>query len=84
MKVRHYIYRAYAADGRLLYVGQTIYPEQRITQHGYASPWFPEVAEWEFTEVGDWWQMQDAEREAIQTEHPIHNVAGKAKKEHTA
>lgn len=72
--LRHYIYRAYDANCRLLYIGQTIQPEQRIRNHARQSHWFPEAIEWEFEEVDGWWAMQDAEKAAIKSERPLYNV----------
>lgn len=78
---RYYIYRVYDADCRLLYIGQTLYPEQRIKQHARLSHWFAAAAEWDFTEVGDWWQMVDGERVAIADEAPLHNIRFQKEKE---
>lgn len=69
-----FIYRAYAADCRLLYIGQTRQPEARIRNHARQSHWFAEAAEWEFEQVAGWYEMQAAEKAAIKTERPLYNV----------
>ena len=35
----HYLYRQYAADGTLLYIGVTIDPKSRLVAHRSASSW---------------------------------------------
>jgi len=35
----HDVYTAYNAEGRVLYVGQSVNALQRIAQHRYTSPW---------------------------------------------
>ncbi len=69
------IYRCFNASGQLLYVGVPMYPSVRFGAHAAESPWWPEVAlirvEW-FSPRRD---AELAERRAIQSEMPIHNIA---------
>lgn len=69
------IYRHYAADGELLYVGASLKPIQRLETHKAMSPWFYEIAtvtiEW--LEVGV--DAHAAERKAIHDEAPKYNKA---------
>jgi hypothetical protein len=69
----HFLYRAFDAEGQLLYIGRTWEPWRRFSSHGQ-SPWRPFAArvEWEF--VGDYEAAKQAEAHAIRSEHPIHNV----------
>lgn len=39
-----YVYRAFDAAGELLYIGCTIKPSSRFTQHQSEKDWWPEVA----------------------------------------
>lgn len=71
---RDHIYRAYNAEGVLLYIGRTIYPERRIAEHVKTSPWGLEVACWDITECDTWWDALHGERRAIETERPLYNV----------
>lgn len=70
------VYRQFAADGRLLYVGCTSNPLRRMEVHASKSRWFREIAriEIEWFDSGD--EALAAELEAIRTEGPVHNVRG--------
>lgn len=70
------VYRFYDAAGVLLYVGSTWRPHARWRQH-QGKPWFPEVATARIEQFPDVESMRAAEREAICTEHPRHNVIGR-------
>jgi hypothetical protein len=41
---RHYVYRAYATNGDLLYVGCTLDPEKRMATHRGTGDWYPHMA----------------------------------------
>lgn len=68
----HGLYRCYASDGQLVYVGQTGDIYARFEVHRYQSPFWGKVArvtvEW-VDEV----DAKDRERQAIRTERPLLN-----------
>lgn len=67
------LYRFYAADGSVLYIGQTCNFLARLRGHYTSSPWWPEVDRWTrepYESLGD---VLDAEILAIQTEAPKYN-----------
>lgn len=69
------LYRLYAADGRLLYVGISYSAIQRMAQHKADKAWFGDVARIDIEKVpGERAAVLAAERAAIATEKPIHNV----------
>jgi hypothetical protein len=67
------VYRLFAADGALLYVGSTHDPERRFRQHSSLKSWWPEVA----ARQVDWKDSREAaehaEDAAIMTEAPRYN-----------
>lgn len=69
-----WLYRFLDSDGRLLYVGITRNLQRRRARHAADKAWWPDVA----TTVVEWhasrYAALKAERVAIQTELPIHNV----------
>lgn len=70
---RTWLYRLYAPDGSLLYIGVTGRLSERFNAHSRSKPWWPEVAE-----VGLEWLPKmhlalDAERVAIKAEDPRYN-----------
>lgn len=69
----HFIYRAFDAEGNLLYIGRTWKPWVRMDAHRRTSPWFPLAArvDWEF--VGGYEDAKRVEARAILHEHPIYN-----------
>lgn len=69
------LYRLYAPDDTLLYVGITKGSAQRLTDHGN-QPWWPDVARITFERFSDRAAAATAERHAIATEHPVHNIVG--------
>jgi predicted GIY-YIG superfamily endonuclease len=72
----HAVYRMYADDGELLYVGMTSNPGQRFGDHA-SRRWFPLVAsitlEWHPNSRA----ARTSERQAIKTEGPRFNVREK-------
>lgn len=68
------LYRHFAADGSLLYVGISLSPLARLSQHRDSSPWYGEIARVEV----EWHPNREAalaaEKAAIQAEGPRHNV----------
>jgi hypothetical protein len=70
------LYRFYAEDHSLLYVGITESPAQRWRSHAADRPWWPQVAdakvEWHKTRA----DAAAAELAAIRAENPRYNLAG--------
>lgn len=68
------VYRAYDTQERLLYVGISMNLDGRLTKHRRAA-WWPAVAE----VTVQWFDGREAakaaEREAISSENPLHNIA---------
>lgn len=71
---RPVVYRCYAADGRLLYIGTTQDIVTRLKSHRSTSPWFAEVARTVVKLASDRLSGFRMEVEAIRAEQPIHNV----------
>jgi hypothetical protein len=72
----HFVYRCYDASGRLLYVGCSINPDDRLKEHRYFRSWWADrIARITLESFPDQAAGQAAEKTAIQTEHPIHNRA---------
>lgn len=67
------VYRFYAKDGSLLYVGATASLTRRIEQHGRSTSWWPEVADVRVTRFSDMPHAFGAEVRAIQNERPVYN-----------
>lgn len=78
----HFVYRAYAADGCLLYVGVTSNLLGRLGDHarkrlgGSAWVWEAERIEWDMYEQR--YEAERAETRLIQEFHPQYNVAANA------
>lgn len=75
------LYRLYAKDGKLLYVGITHDIIVRFGQHAARKPWWPEVARKTMVWYGSRAAAFRAEAEAIRTEKPVHNMTGSARRE---
>lgn len=72
------LYRLFDAAGRLLYVGISANPEERLKSHASTAPWWPLVASREIAEYPSRDAAEGAETEAITTEHPLYNRAQSA------
>jgi predicted GIY-YIG superfamily endonuclease len=74
MGIGYHLYRMYASDGTLLYIGKTEHLRERLQSHYLRKPWIYEVA-WIDTEDEhlDEIAASAAEQEAIQREHPKYN-----------
>jgi hypothetical protein len=70
----HALYRFYDAAGMLLYVGITVDPGARWRAHRDAKPWWHQVANITIEPYSDRAAVLKAERAAIITEQPRHNV----------
>lgn len=70
----HYVYRHYNADGVLLYVGCTVDPRLRTTQHQANSWWFPQVYRSRLIVFPNRLHALRVERDSIAAERPMWNV----------
>lgn len=69
-----YLYRHYDEDGLLLYVGVSLSTLNRLERHREASVWFWNIARVEIQRFSTRQESLDAERTAIQHEHPLFNL----------
>lgn len=69
-----YLYRHYAADDTLLYVGVSLSAVYRLAQHRQTSDWFGDIARVAIEKFPSRAEALSAETKAIQTENPKHNV----------
>lgn len=74
MTKRQTLYRMYAADGTLLYVGITQRRMERFRQHADHKQWWAEVAQIQVAHYPDRQSVVSAERAAIESEQPRYNV----------
>lgn len=70
------LYRLYAADGTLLYVGITDRDWRRMAEHEADKPWWAQVASATFEHHLTRDLAEQAETAAILAEHPVYNVRG--------
>jgi hypothetical protein len=73
------LYRFYAADNTLLYVGLTINPGRRLEKHRALQPWWNDVARVDLEQHPDLPTLRASEREAIKTEGPLYNISMNAR-----
>lgn len=78
------LYRFYAADDALLYIGLTVNPGQRFTNHAHKKEWWVDVAKVTLEQHPDYPALVVAEREAIQAEKPLHNIIYNGKPRYVA
>jgi len=69
-----YLYRLHDEEGNLLYVGIAFFFGQRMRQHERRAPWWRSVSCVELRRYDTRSEAEDAERTAIRTERPEHNV----------
>lgn len=72
--MRTALYRLYAADGTLLYIGVTGKLPVRFYYHSREKRWWPQVHGKRITWYDDRAEAEEAERCAILGEDPAHNV----------
>lgn len=69
----HHLYRLYAADSTLLYVGISDNLGRRLREHSKRE-WWPDIASTSFEQFDSRMEAERAEVKAIRNEHPKHNV----------
>ena len=69
------LYRLYAVDGTLLYIGMTGRIKERLRSHAKHRPWWDEVHGCRLERSGSRGALIKAERSAIRAEKPARNVA---------
>jgi hypothetical protein len=77
MRATACVYRCYADDGALIYVGCTEIGLDRFSAHRSAASWFTEVATITIEHFPTRLGAYAAERKAIRSEAPIYNVKSK-------
>jgi hypothetical protein len=70
----HYVYRLYDNESRLIYVGCSHEPEQRIKRHRSTQWWAPQIAKVRVKVYPSRSAGLAAETEARNTEHPRWNI----------
>lgn len=73
------LYRHFDGDGRLLYVGISLSPTYRSSQHRTRSSWYRAVANITVEWFPSRRAAEAAENAAIAQENPIHNITRKPK-----
>ena len=68
------LYRLYAADGTLLYIGVTGKLSVRFYYHSREKRWWPQVHGKRITWYDSRAEAEEAERCAILGENPVHNI----------
>lgn len=74
MSTTHALYRFYDTTDQLLYVGITADPGSRWRSHAHEKPWWQHVAKITVETHPDRTTVLEAERAAIVTEKPLHNI----------
>lgn len=70
----HHLYRHFNASGDLLYVGVSLSTVARLKQHRTNSNWFELIDRITIERFKSRDQALEAERKAIETETPLHNI----------
>jgi hypothetical protein len=74
MPVKTAVYRFFAEDDTLLYIGMTAYLKDRFRDHKRLKPWWPEVARTDIQWYPDRMEAAQAEAAAIVSEQPRYNI----------
>jgi excinuclease UvrABC nuclease subunit len=72
--VKHYLYRHFDKDDRLLYVGVSLRALQRLAQHRNHAHWFEQICRVEMEQFATRQGALAAERVAIEREKPLYNI----------
>ena len=70
----HTLYRMFDSDDNLIYIGLTNNPPGRFKQHSQDKSWWDSVKYIAVEQFSSRDELIAAERTAIETERPIHNV----------
>lgn len=76
MKKTQTLYRMYDKNNVLLYVGITSRGSRRFAEHAADKPWWRQVDRIDLEHHKTREQVEDAERVAIASERPLHNIVG--------
>lgn len=68
------LYRHFDAGGQLLYIGISLGALDRLRQHAQKSPWIASIVRVEIVTFPTRAEAESAERDAIKTERPLHNI----------
>ena len=68
------LYRLYAGDGALLYIGISHRPGGRMSDHESGSAWWADVRSVTFETFPCLSTARKAERQAVRAENPLHNA----------
>lgn len=74
LKRSHILYRFYNDADELLYVGITANPSRRLERHRHEKDWWSDVSRIDIEHFTDRHTVLAAERTAIETEKPRHNI----------
>jgi hypothetical protein len=76
-QAKHFVYRCFDSDGRLLYIGRTTDVKRRMSHHKAVSDWFPMCSRVEAGDaISSYYDSILAERHAIADEVPLFNKTG--------
>lgn len=73
------VYRIFDADDVLLYVGMSVSPETRFTDHRTCKPWMQQAFRYEIVWFATRSEAEAEERRAIRCERPLHNAVHAAR-----
>lgn len=73
-EIVHGLYRFFSVDSVLLYVGISVDPGRRLTQHAAVKDWWREIATITISQYPDRTSVLVAEKIAIEEEKPVYNV----------
>lgn len=72
--IPHVLYRFFAANGELLYIGLTLNPGTRWKKHAKEKPWWTEVVGITLEHFPSREAVEAAEVAAIRAERPVYNI----------
>lgn len=83
IRAPHCVYRLFASDGRLLYIGCSILPVDRIYAHSRVQPWATAIASATFEWHPSRKEAEAVEDAAIRAELPEWNVHKRKNAKHS-